>query len=309
MASTVRGRGLGISRSEMEASRLVFVFVQDAKPRRKVAVPVPDNYSWEQFIDKVKEKLKITGVGDIYLSASGHKVRSINQLQDIDELCVVEAATNTVLSNGAAHLDACVRTPASSGYDMQASSLDSAGSGPMGLRQQASERHKSSGISLGITGPVPLPPGITDEEDKYVRRAHPLKRTLQRLFPGLFAPGLPVTARDASGDGDTGITKLRRRRSRRSPYNLQNLLVVLAVMCCIMTMLYYLFRLQTPLVPAVHAPLPKLSDAQQPLAAVTGASGQQAAAQAAGKAAAAGVGGKTAAVTVGGPVAGATGVA
>jgi hypothetical protein len=212
-----------------------------------------------------------------------------------------------VLNNGAAHLDAGVRTPASSGYDMQASSLDSAGSGPMGLRQQvrhrdtcccsvcwegledcpgaaartvvvspdgrgggvqashvvadhaatnrlysncftnlqhiilglqvtckwlhadsafracsqtghtlcpcirqdylavtcvllqASERHKSSGISLGITGPVPLPPGITDEEDKYVRRAHPLKRTLQRLFPGLFAPGLPVTARWVHG--------------------------------------------------------------------------------------------------------------
>jgi hypothetical protein len=75
-------------------------------------------------------------------------------------------------------------------------------------------------------------------------------------------------------------------------------------MCCIMTMLYYLFRLQTPLVPSVHAPLPKASNAQP---VVTGASGQQAAAQAV-KAAAAGAGGKTAAVTVGGPVAGATGV-
>lgn len=69
---------------------------------------------------------------------------------------------------------------------------------------QASERHKSSGISLGITGPVPLPPGITDEDDKYVRRAHPLKRTLQRLFPGLFAPGLPVTARWVDGLHRTG---------------------------------------------------------------------------------------------------------
>lgn len=35
-----------------------------------------------------------------------------------------------------------------------------------------------------------------DEEDyKYARRAHPLKRTLQRLFPDMFAPGLPVTSR------------------------------------------------------------------------------------------------------------------
>jgi hypothetical protein len=35
-----------------------------------------------------------------------------------------------------------------------------------------------------------------DEEDyKYARRAHPLKRTLQRLFPNMFAPGLPITSR------------------------------------------------------------------------------------------------------------------
>jgi hypothetical protein len=35
-----------------------------------------------------------------------------------------------------------------------------------------------------------------DEADhKYARRAHPLRRTLQRLFPNMFAPGLPVTNR------------------------------------------------------------------------------------------------------------------
>ena len=32
-----------------DASRLVFVSVRDAKPKRKVAVPISDNSSWEQF--------------------------------------------------------------------------------------------------------------------------------------------------------------------------------------------------------------------------------------------------------------------
>ncbi len=85
----------------MEANRLVFVFLRDSKPRRKVAVPVPDNYTWDLFINqvgpftttsmpfdttfrhhmhytitdlpyasiKVKLKLKLTGVGDIFLAS------------------------------------------------------------------------------------------------------------------------------------------------------------------------------------------------------------------------------------------------
>lgn len=85
----------------MEANRLVFVYLRDSKPRRKVAVPVPDNYTWDLFINqvgpftttstpfdmmfryhvhytiadllyafvKVKLKLKLTGVGDIFLAS------------------------------------------------------------------------------------------------------------------------------------------------------------------------------------------------------------------------------------------------
>jgi hypothetical protein len=33
-----------------------------------------------------------------------------------------------------------------------------------------------------------------EDDKKYARRAHPLKRTLQRILPGLFSTGsLPVT--------------------------------------------------------------------------------------------------------------------
>lgn len=52
-----------------EASRLVFVFVKDAKPKRKVAVPVPDGYSWADFLQQVKSKLRIVGVKEVFLAS------------------------------------------------------------------------------------------------------------------------------------------------------------------------------------------------------------------------------------------------
>lgn len=38
-----------------DASRLVFVSVKDAKPKRKVAVAIGDGSSWEQFCSQVGE--------------------------------------------------------------------------------------------------------------------------------------------------------------------------------------------------------------------------------------------------------------
>ena len=73
-----------------DASRLVFVSVKDAKPKRKVAVPIPENGSWELFVGQVQTKLKLGGVGDIYLASTGERVVRLDQLQDIDELYVVE---------------------------------------------------------------------------------------------------------------------------------------------------------------------------------------------------------------------------
>jgi len=126
---------------------------------RKVAIPVPDSYSWDQFLDQVcreagggpglesrhsvgggaecaaasrahhsaamhrppppiphrkrqvKARLRLTGVRDIYLASTGAKVRSVGELQDIDELCVVEVSA---WAGGVALLrcmavEACVR--------------------------------------------------------------------------------------------------------------------------------------------------------------------------------------------------------
>lgn len=47
----------------------MFVFVRDAKPKRKFAVPVPDGYTWAEFVSQVKAKLRITGVKEMYLAS------------------------------------------------------------------------------------------------------------------------------------------------------------------------------------------------------------------------------------------------
>jgi hypothetical protein len=36
---------------------------------RKVAVPVPDGYTWAEFTQQVMAKLKIAGIKDIFLAA------------------------------------------------------------------------------------------------------------------------------------------------------------------------------------------------------------------------------------------------
>ena len=82
-------------------TRLVFVSVRQGgsnttnqKPssRRKVAVPIHDGMRWESFVDTVRMKLKLSGVGDMYLVSSGDVVVSLDQLQDIDEVHVEECA-------------------------------------------------------------------------------------------------------------------------------------------------------------------------------------------------------------------------
>lgn len=271
-------RGLGITSKDMEASRLVFCFVKDSKPKRKVAIPVPDSYTWEQFLDQVKAKLKLSGVAEIYFSSNGQKVRSVSELQDIDELCVVEGPD--AVANGGAASSAMQRTTAE--LPLESAATDVVMSPTLRQQSLTQDRHK---IVVSADGMLPARSGsyAVDEEDfKYARRAHPLKRTLQRLFPGMFAPGLPVTARDAqdSSDGNSSSRPAGRRRRRRSPYDARNLLLVLATMSCVFTMLYLFLRVSSS--PGVGG----LGPAQQAAHEVTEV-GQAAAAVATGAAAAA----------------------
>ncbi|KAG1658425.1 hypothetical protein FOA52_009607 [Chlamydomonas sp. UWO 241] len=208
-----------MSKQDMEASRLVFVYVQDAKPKRKVAVPVPDGYTWLEFLNQVRSKLRITGVKEVTMASTGHKVTSLDELQDIDELCVVEGAEPTVAPPAVASTS--TTTPNGKAFPRQ---------------QSASEAHK---ISMGVGS------GGADDQGKYRERPSGLKRALQKLVPSLFSPGLPVTNSDTGTSGGSGVRSGVRRRRGGRLLTLRTLLMAAAVVSCIATMLW-LTLLSTP---------------------------------------------------------------
>ncbi|KAK9832857.1 hypothetical protein WJX81_008069 [Elliptochloris bilobata] len=226
----------------MEASRLVFVSVKDAKPRRKVAVPVPDTATWEQFCRQVQTKLKLIGVESIFLASSGEQVTRLDNLQDIDELHVVEAkppppvvAASVAQGNGSASV------------------LDTRASSGNGATTSIAANGAGAGGTASAAAPVPLPPGLYrptvaaergvvaadateiearddgegDDGDggeaKYARRPRSVRRSLQRAFPALFSASLPITARDVKDNGEAGKRGgegrpgRRRRRGRAFP--------------------------------------------------------------------------------------------
>ncbi|GMH33031.1 hypothetical protein BSKO_00865 [Bryopsis sp. KO-2023] len=211
MSSRGDGRGYGITRTDMEASRLVFVSLRNSLPRRKVAVPVPDGYTWAQFIDQVKVKLKIDGVAAIYLASSGEQISSLEGLEDIDELHVEEGAPQASTPNGlvrsAIPSEASLRT----GGEVSSSEIQYAGMAQSSkIHRQQSTEGRNHKVSIE---------GDEDGEEKYVRRSNFVKRMAQRIFPDAFTPSLPVTSRASGGadekDGSRGRGLKRRRQKGR----------------------------------------------------------------------------------------------
>jgi len=61
-----------------------------------VAVPVSEGMQWQEFVDTIRLKLKLSGVGDMCLASTGEVVERLDQLQDIDEVLVVEVGVVVV---------------------------------------------------------------------------------------------------------------------------------------------------------------------------------------------------------------------
>ena len=180
-----RRRHLSSPTKSQDASRLVFVSVRDAKPKRKVAVPIPENGSWDLFISQVSTKLKLAGVGAIYLSSTGERVLRLDQLQDIDELYVVES-TNGPTSSTATN------------------------NGNSNAYNQPPGGTSSSATALEIEPD-------SDHEGKYVKRQTSLQRTAKRMFPSLFSnPSLPITTKDVGGGPLSPVEQVRRQIGRAS---------------------------------------------------------------------------------------------
>lgn len=244
MSTQYRSRSL--TKSDLEASRLVFVYVRDAKPKRKVAVPVPEGFTWEGFINQTKTKLRLSGGITVYLASSGQRIMSLEELQDIDELCVVEGPLEIGSPNSG---DVALR----SGESASTSGLQ----GGAHSQYITPEKHK---IYISDGNPVPgsssvegiKSPLADDDEGKYRIRIHPLQRLLKRLLPSLFPHRLPVTTRDAD-EGHSGgavgqegaLLRGRRRRAgdRRSVQSLGLVLLVLAALSMLLLpMLWWSIR-------------------------------------------------------------------
>ncbi|KAK9809435.1 hypothetical protein WJX73_007028 [Symbiochloris irregularis] len=249
-------RGYGISAQDMEASRLVFVSVKGAKPRRKIAVPVPDSYSWQDFCSQVQTKLKLSGVQSIQLASTGEAVTNIDQLQDIDELHVTEA---TPAAPSLAGLPTAADTNAHNAGPVDPQRLATGGAAPAlanghtpsvlnveiaadhhsALHRHQSLRHPM--LQPGATSPPAAEADGQGEDDKYVRRTSRFQRFLQSFLPAslLTKQSLPLTTRDVQPT-DSKKAPGRRRRRQQSLLNMRALLSLVALLCflAIMVLLY-----------------------------------------------------------------------
>ncbi|PNH04916.1 hypothetical protein TSOC_008976 [Tetrabaena socialis] len=79
------------------------------------------------------------------------------------------------------------------------------------------------------------------DDKKYARRPWAVKRTLQRFFPALFQPGLPITNKDAGLlEERPSVPGARRLRRRRTGLSLREILLLLSVCCCLATLFWFM---------------------------------------------------------------------
>lgn len=248
-------------------------------------MPVPDGYTWQDFLQQVQQKLKLTSVESVSLASSGERITNLDDLQDIDELHVVEGSTHPIVAasssvehppgNGHAgptgnsqpgnsqsgmSIDQGQSTRADSGANTSTSQSSPFASPPAqtskrGLPPAAplpqpalSDRHKTA---PGDADTQSLNPDTEpDQDNKYIKRTGSVKRSLQRVMPAIFQPSLPVTTRDVKGGKahPSGAQPVRRRRRRQQICSLRNLLVLLALVGTLGTMLFLYNKVQ-PTVP------------------------------------------------------------
>eukprot|EP01026_Neomeris_dumetosa_P084144 TRINITY_DN98328_c0_g1_i4.p2 TRINITY_DN98328_c0_g1~~TRINITY_DN98328_c0_g1_i4.p2 ORF type:complete len:221 (-),score=18.06 TRINITY_DN98328_c0_g1_i4:443-1105(-) len=185
-------KGYGISKTDIEASRLVFLTLKGAKPRRKVAVAISEGSTWNQFLEQIKIKLKIRGVGNIQLSQSGEFIHSLDVLQDIDELIVEESTQSPSISTS---------KPNSVFPRSQKDVHD-------GFKQQQYSDHERIVVSADVGEVVGEDEG--NDSVKYAKKSGIVKRTIQKLFPQWYSQTLPVLNRPNHNDRSASLKKKRK---------------------------------------------------------------------------------------------------
>ena len=189
----------------------MFVYLSGSRPRRKVAVAINDAMSWNDFIAIVERKLRIgtggtstsasNGIASIRYGSSGAEVRSLSQLQDIDELEVMQRGEEPEAGAG---INGDGRTNRSVVENKQ--------------QQDSRIEIVDRSIDKGSPSKATDENGKDEEEDKYGRRRGVAgffsKIMRSSSSPSRKISSSPLLPMSTSADNSSGTMKSK-KRSRR----------------------------------------------------------------------------------------------
>jgi len=248
------------------SDRLVFVSIKDGpklpsgRPLRKAVVPLPEDTSWAEFLEKVRLKLKLPGVEKVYLAETLKEVSCMADLEDIDELLVAPTTAQTTGTNGGVvGFGAADNMQAAKVIATEGGTTVTPTKGISSGRTESVKRgvqRNSSGVDARDNDGYDVAGGLgaggsgmrtdVDEHDlKYVRRVPAHTRMFQKIFG--VAPTLPVTSADAENrSGGMGMQSARGSRGARGMARTQrgcfgitpfNAILLVALASCLATMM------------------------------------------------------------------------
>ena len=105
----------------MEAKRVVFVSLKPSSSdadagtsrgnRRKRALGIEENATWEEFTAAVCARLQIAGLRAVYHASTGERVQGVGDVQDIEDLVVEEDESVRIIPDGSTPGASPMRTP------------------------------------------------------------------------------------------------------------------------------------------------------------------------------------------------------
>eukprot|EP01025_Chloroclados_australasicus_P009287 TRINITY_DN13577_c0_g2_i2.p3 TRINITY_DN13577_c0_g2~~TRINITY_DN13577_c0_g2_i2.p3 ORF type:complete len:215 (+),score=15.82 TRINITY_DN13577_c0_g2_i2:228-872(+) len=205
-------KGYGISKTDIEASRLVFLTLKGAKPRRKVAVAISEGSTWEQFLEQIKIKLKIQGVANVQLTQSGEVIHSLDVLQDIDELIVEESLKP---------MNSAPQNQIRDGFSKQ---------------PYANKEHDRIVVSADLGEIVGEDEG--NDSAKYTKKSGFMKRSIQRMFPQWYSQTLPTINRPNHDSKSNSTSSKRKRKGGLNEARCLVMIMGIVLFMIVVTMLY-----------------------------------------------------------------------
>ena len=143
----------------MEAKRVVFVSLKPSSSdadagtsrgnRRKRALGIEENATWEEFTAAVCARLQIAGLRAVYHASTGERVQGVGDVQDIEDLVVEEDESVRIIPEGSTPGASPMRTP-SGRYGASPSART-----PLDEDEDAGGKNKPRRISVMLSNVIP----------------------------------------------------------------------------------------------------------------------------------------------------------